>query len=59
MGEIDTSYRRLQVRYCPKCHKQSVVNNSRTDDCGVVRRIRMCTECRITWKTVEVLDEAD
>lgn len=59
MGElkIDTSYRKLQVRFCPKCHTQSTVENSRTDDCGVVRRVRMCPKCRITWKTVEVIED--
>ena len=59
MGElkIDTSYRKLQVRFCPKCHTTSVVEESRTDGDGVVRRKRMCPDCRQVWKTVEVLDE--
>ena len=55
--EIDMSYKRLQVKYCPKCHKTSIVENSRTEDCGVIRRRRMCPECRAVWNTVEVLED--
>ena len=55
--ELDTSYPKLQVKFCRDCHITSHVEDSRTDGDGTVRRRRICPKCRKVWYTVEVLNE--
>lgn len=46
----------IDVKYCNKCHSETVVINSRDED-GYVRRRRKCVSCGHRYSTVEFLKE--
>lgn len=46
----------IDVKYCNKCHSETIVINSRDED-GYVRRRRKCVSCGHRYSTVEFLKE--
>ena len=44
------------VKYCSKCHSDTIIIDSR-DECGYVRRRRKCINCEYRYSTVEILKE--
>lgn len=46
----------IDVKYCNKCHSETVVIDSRDED-GYVRRRRKCVSCGHRYSTVEFLKE--